>query len=152
MGNIVKTYSKTDAPLCVMGDFSSIKCSGMGVTTTLSVVILGVTSAGRSVVFAPSDCDSAEMASVIEEQHCEVLLVKRSRLCQLEDILDTSYCRYLRVILYTECDYLEKIEMGDILRVEETLIQEYNMTIISLGHVMETEYKDHGMICDLCEC
>lgn len=35
--------------------------------------------------------------------------------------------------------------MGDILRVEETLIQEYNMTIISLGHVMETEYKDHGM-------
>ena len=105
------------------------------------VAILGVTSAGRSVVFVPSDCDSAE----IEEQHCEVLLVKRSRLCQLEDILDTSYCRYLRVILYTECDYLEKIEMGDILRVEETLIQEYNMTIISLGHVMETEYKDHGM-------
>lgn len=133
MGNIVKTYSKTDAPLCVMGDFSSIKCSA----------ILGVTSAGRSVVFLPYDCDSAEMASVIEEQHCEVLLVKRSRLCQLEDALDTSYCKSLRVILYTECDYLEKIEMGDLLRVEETLIQEYNLTIVSLGHVMETEYKDH---------
>ena len=36
--------------------------------------------------------------------------------------------------------------MGDLLRVEETLIQEYNLTIVSLGHVMETEYKDHGMI------
>lgn len=146
MGNIVKTYSKTDAPLCVMGDFSSIKCSGMCLELLFTVAILGVTSAGRSVVFLPYDCDSAEMASVIEEQHCEVLLVKRSRLCQLEDALDTSYCKSLRVILYTECDYLEKIEMGDLLRVEETLIQEYNLTIVSLGHVMETEYKDHGMI------
>lgn len=55
---------------------------------------------GRSVVFVPSDCDSAEMASVIEEQHCEVLLVKRSPVMSVGgysgyELLSLSSCNSL---------------------------------------------------------
>ncbi|KAK8812648.1 hypothetical protein WA538_004509 [Blastocystis sp. DL] len=131
LGKIVQTHSRTSAPLCVVGDFSAVKCSA----------ILGLASIGRSVVFVPCDSDSAEIANIIEEQHCEVLMMKRSRLPQLENALDTSLCSSLRVVIFTECNYVEKIELGDLMRCEETLVQEYNVELVSLNHLIETDHR-----------
>lgn len=150
MGKVISSYTHTDSPICVIGDFSVIKCSGMFFFLSFSfqltfIAILGLASIGRSVVFVPQDSDSAEIANVIDQQNCEVVMIRRSRLPQLESALDTSYGKSLRVVLYTECSYLEKAEMGDILRCEETLIEEYNLDVNSLSHIMNTEYSNYGM-------
>ena len=108
------------------------------------LAILGLSSIGRSVVFVPQDSDSAEIAHVIYEQQCEVVMIRRSRLTQLESALDTSYCKSLRVVLYTECDYVEKTETGDSLRCDETLMEEYNLRVLPLSHIMNEEYSSYG--------
>lgn len=144
LGKIVQTHSRTSAPLCVVGDFSAVKCSGICLTLVSQEAILGLASIGRSVVFVPCDRDSAEIANIIEEQHCEVLMMKRSRLPQLENALDTSLCSSLRVVIFTECNYVEKIELGDLMRCEETLVQEYNVELVSLNHLIETDHCVDG--------
>lgn len=130
--------------MCVVGDFSAVKCSGEFSRVGSPEAILGLASIGRSVVFVPCDSDSAEIANIIEEQHCEVLMMKRSRLPQLENALDTSLCSSLRVVIFTECNYVEKIELGDLMRCEETLVQEYNVELVSLSHLIETNHRDDG--------
>ena len=108
------------------------------------LAILGLSSIGRSVVFVPQDSDNAEIAHVIDEQHCEVVMIRRSRLAQLESALDTSYCKSLRVVLYTECDYVEKTETDDSLRCDETLMEEYDLQVLPLSHIMNEEYSSYG--------
>ena len=138
LGKIVQTHSRTSAPLCVVGDFSAVKCSGICLTLVSQEAILGLASIGRC------DSDSAEIANIIEEQHCEVLMMKRSRLPQLENALDTSLCSSLRVVIFTECNYVEKIELGDLMRCAETLVQEYNVELVSLNHLIETDHRVDG--------
>ena len=102
-----------------------------------SSAILGLASIGRSTVFITQDEDLATVSRILEEQHCEVLLTKHSRLVQLEDTLNIGFCRDLRVVLYTDEDLIEKSDMGDMggnARAEETLMQEYDLEMVSLSH------------------
>lgn len=126
IADIVKSYSTTSAPLAIIGDFSSIKCC----------TILGLASIGRSTVFIPQDEELTTVSRILEEQHCEVLLTKHSRLMKLEDVLNVGLCRDLRVVLYTDEDLIEKSDVGGNVRAEETLIQEYGLELVSLSHEM----------------
>ena len=83
------------------------------------------------------------MSRILEEQHCEVLLTKHSRLMKLEDVLDVGLCRDLRVVLYTDEDLIEKSDVGGNVRAEETLIQEYALELVSLSHEMSS-YHNYG--------
>ena len=131
------------ASLVILVYLSAVVCAS--ICFILRLAILGLSSIGRSVVFVPQDSDSAEIAHVIDEQQCEVVMIRRSRLAQLESALDTSYCKSLRVVLYTECDYVEKTETGDTLRCDETLMEEYNLQVLPLYHIMNEDYCDYGM-------
>lgn len=83
------------------------------------------------------------MSRILEEQHCEVLLTKHSRLMKLEDVLNVGLCRDLRVVLYTDEDLIEKSDVGGNVRAEETLIQEYGLELVSLSHEMYS-YHNYG--------
>ena len=87
---------------------------------------------------------------MIDEQHCEVVMIRRSRLAQLESALDTSYGKSLRVVLYTECDYVEKTETDDTLRCDETLMEEYDLQVLPLSHIMNEEYSNYGRCAIAC--
>ena len=65
-------------------------------------------SIGRSVVFVTQEQQPADILHILEEQHCEVILLKHSRLSQLEEALQCSYCSSLRVVLFTDDDYIDK--------------------------------------------
>lgn len=127
-------YSRTNAPLCIIGDFSTIKCCSILHFFFFSSAILGLASIGRSTVFITQDEDLATVSRILEEQHCEVLLTRHSRLVQLEDTLNIGFCRDLRVVLYTDEDLIEKSDMGGNARAEETLMQEYDLEMVSLSH------------------
>ena len=139
----MKSYSTTNAPLAIIGDFSSIKCYSRRFSASSRAAILGLASIGRSTVFIPQDEELATVSRILEEQHCEVLLTKHSRLMKLEDVLNIGLCRDLRVVLYTDEDLIEKSDVGGNVRAEETLIQEYGLDLVSLSHEMYS-YHNHG--------
>ena len=85
LADIVKKNARTNAPICVLGDFSSIKCGGSTSLFLSDVAILGLVSMGRSVVFVTQDQQPSDILHILDEQHCEVMLVKHSRLQQLEE-------------------------------------------------------------------
>lgn len=139
-------YSRTNAPLCIIGDFSSIKCcSSRNHRLGSLLAILGLASIGRSTVLIPQDEELATVSRILEEQHCEVLLTKHSRLVQLEDTLNIGFCRDLRVVLYTDEDLIEKSDMGGNARAEETLMQEYDLALVSLSHEIYN-YQNTGSL------
>ena len=92
----------------------------------------------------PQDEELATVSRILEEQHCEVLLTKHSRLVKLEDALNIGLCRDLRVVLYTDEDHIEKSDMGGNARAEETLMQEYDLALVSLSHEIYNSQKRGG--------
>lgn len=144
--DIVEKNAHTNAPVCVLGDFSSIKCSGNCVLYDSLLAILGLVSIGRSVVFITQDKQPADIFHILEEQHCEVILLKHSRLSQLEEALQCSYCSSLRVVLFTDDDYIDKGEGCSGYLAEESLTQTHNLEVLSLSHVIMSEYACFGDI------
>ena len=107
-------------------------------------MILGLNAIGRSVVFIPQDTETIDISRILEEQQCDVLFVKHCNLSKLEDALDIAYCRNLRTVIYTNEEIVEKMEVGFNSRAEETLMEEYNMNVLSLSHLILTECSQHG--------
>lgn len=101
-------------------------------------------SIGRSVVFVTQEQQPADILHILEEQHCEVILLKHSRLSQLEEALQCSYCSSLRVVLFTDDDYIDKGEGCSGYLAEESLTQTHNLEVLSLSHVIMSEYADFG--------
>lgn len=108
------------------------------------VAILGLNSLGRSVVFIPQDTEEIEISRILEEQQCEVALTKHCHLSKLEDALNLGYSRSLHTVLYTQENLVEKMEVGYNSRAEETMVEEMNINVISLSHLILTEYKSYG--------
>ena len=144
LADIVKKNARTNAPICVLGDFSSIKCGGSTSLFLSDVAILGLVSMGRSVVFVTQDQQPSDILHILDEQHCEVMLVKHSRLQQLEEALQCSYCSSLRVVLYTDDAYIEKSESSSSYLAEDSLVETHDLRVLSLSHVIMTEYADYG--------
>lgn len=112
----------------------------------LCIAILGLSSIGRSIVFIPQDTEEVEISRILEEQQCEVLLIRHSNISKLEDALNTGYYKNLHTVIYTNEDLIEKMEVGYNSRAEETLMQEYNIDVLSLSHLICTEYTKYGTI------
>lgn len=146
ISDIIVKHSRTERPVCVVGDFSSIKCCGKHfINIFIIIAILGLSRIGRSVVFIPQDTEEIEISRILEEQQCEVILIKHSNISKLEDALNLGYCKSLRTILYTNEELIEKMEVGFNSRAEETLMEEYDLDVLSLSHLVCTEYKQYGM-------
>ena len=97
------------------------------------------------MVFIPQDTEIIDIFRILEEQQCDVLFVKHCNLSKLEDALDIAYCRSLRTVIYTNEEIIEKMEVGFNSRAEETLMEEYNMNVLSLSHLILTEYTQYGI-------
>ena len=93
-------------------------------------------------MFISDDHDLTAVSHIIEEQRCEVVIVKHSRLSELEDALNLGYCPNLRVILFADDDGIPQHEVGLNWRAEETLMQENDLLVISLSHEIETEFAN----------
>ena len=95
-------------------------------------------------MFITHDQDLPAVSHILEMQRCEIVVVKHSRLSELEDALNLGYCPNLRVILYTDdADVITQHEIGLNWRAEETLMQENDLYVLSLSHEIITNYADY---------
>ena len=97
-------------------------------------------------MFIPQDTEDIEISRILEEQQCEVVLIKHCHISKLEDALNCGYCSSVHTVIYTNESLVEKMEVGYNARAEETLEEELNITVVSLSHLILTEYTKNGRL------
>ena len=96
------------------------------------------------ILISPSLSPSS-IASILYEHHCELILLNQSLLDVLESVLEMDHAISLRAIFCTENHYFHPSEVGNSLRAEEALEQEYNLPVCSLDYAMEAFCSERGL-------
>ena len=88
------------------------------------------------------------ITSVLHEHRCELILLNQSLLDVLENVLEMDHTISLRAIFCTENHYFHVSDVGNSLRAEEALEQEYDLPVRSLDYVMEAFCSEKGLDMD----
>ena len=95
------------------------------------------------VLISPSLSPSS-IASILHEHHCELILLNQSLLDVLESVLEMDHAISLRAIFCTENHYFHPSEVGNSLRAEEALEQEFDLPVCSLDYAMDAFCSERG--------
>ena len=85
------------------------------------------------------------IASILREHRCETILLNQSLLGVLESVLEMDHTISLRTIFCTENHYFHVSDVGNSLRAEEALEQEYDLPVRSLDYAMDAFCSEKGL-------
>lgn len=85
------------------------------------------------------------IASILHEHRCELILLNQSLLEVLENVLEMDHTISLRAIFCTENHYFHPSDVGNSLRAEEALEQEFDLPVRSLDYAMDAFCLEKGL-------
>ena len=138
-GHVVDKQTTTDAPIAIMEEATPYAYS----------LFLGLAERGHSVVLISPSLSPSSIASILHEHHCELILLNQSLLDVLESVLEMDHAISLRAIFCTENHYFHPSEVGNSLRAEEALEQEFDLPVCSLDYAMDAFCSERGLAVEM---
>ena len=97
------------------------------------------------MILIPPSLTPGSIASILREHRCELILLNQSLLDVLESVLEMDHAISLRAIFCTENHYFHPSDVGNSIRAEEALEQEYDLPVRSLDYTIDAFCSERGL-------